>query len=54
MKIQSLIAFIILLINFSCIKTTNSEPMEIRYTSMNDVYGNYIFNFEDNISGIKK
>ena len=28
--------------------------MEIRYTSINDVYGTYIFNFEDNISGIKK
>ncbi|MFC6269830.1 hypothetical protein [Frigoriflavimonas asaccharolytica] len=27
--------------------------MKIRYTSINDVYGNYIFNFEDNITGIK-
>ena len=49
------LSFIILLvINFSCIKTTKSEPMKIRYTSINDVYGNYIFNFEDNIAGIKK
>lgn len=54
MKIQSLIAFVILLINFSCIKTPKSQSMEIRYTSINDVYGTYIFNFEDNISGIKK
>ena len=54
MKIKSLIAFVILLINFSCIKTTKPQSMEIRYTSMNDVYGNYIFNIEDNIFGIKK
>lgn len=54
MKIQSIIAFVILLINFSCIKTPKSQSMEIRYTSINDVYGTYIFNFEDNISGIKK
>lgn len=54
MKIKSLIAFVILLINFSCIKTTKSQSMKTRYTSINDVYGNYIFNFEDNIFGIKK
>lgn len=28
--------------------------MEIKYTSINDVYGNYVFNFQDNIEGIKK
>lgn len=54
MKIKSLIAFVILLINVSCIKTTKPQSMEIRYTSINDVYGNYIFNIEDNIFGIKK
>lgn len=28
--------------------------MEIQYTSINDVYGNYVFNFKDNTDGIKK
>ncbi|MGK6342030.1 hypothetical protein ACMGDK_07320 [Chryseobacterium sp. DT-3] len=28
--------------------------MEIKYTSINDVYGNYVFSFQDNINGIQK
>lgn len=54
MKIISIITSLILSININCSETTKSQPMEIKYISMNDLYGNYIFNFEDNISGIKK
>ncbi|MBV8326116.1 hypothetical protein [Chryseobacterium sp.] len=28
--------------------------MDIKYTSINDVYGNYVFNFKDSTDGIKK
>ncbi|MCX8523665.1 hypothetical protein OF897_06985 [Chryseobacterium formosus] len=28
--------------------------MEIKYTSMNDVYANYVFNYQDNIKGIQQ
>lgn len=54
MQLKSVILFVIILISFGCIKTAKLDSMEIKYTSMNDVYGNYIFNFEDNIAGIKK
>ncbi|MBO6183160.1 MAG: hypothetical protein J6O88_00515 [Chryseobacterium sp.] len=43
----------ILLISLSsCMKNT-AKNMEIRYTSINDVYGNYVFNFNDSTSGLK-
>lgn len=54
MKLKSLLAYLVLISTISCMKTADTKTMEIRYTSMNDVYGNYIFNFEDNADGIKK
>ncbi|KQS89915.1 hypothetical protein ASG21_13125 [Chryseobacterium sp. Leaf394] len=30
-----------------------ARNMEIRYTSINDVYGNYVFNFNDSTAGLK-
>lgn len=54
MQLKSVILFVIILISFGCKKTAKLDFMEIKYTSIYDAYGNYFFNFEDNIAGIKK
>jgi len=43
---------ILLITLSSCMKNT-VKNMEIRYTSINDVYGNYVFNFNDSTAGLK-
>lgn len=34
--------------------TPDREPMAIRYTAVNDVYANYVFNFKNDAAGIKQ
>ncbi|WP_347220120.1 hypothetical protein [Chryseobacterium sp.] len=44
---------ILLLINLVFCRKHPDKKMEIRYTSINDIYGNYVFNFKNSIDGIK-
>ncbi|MGE8552415.1 MAG: hypothetical protein ACN6OB_00585 [Chryseobacterium jejuense] len=45
---------ILLLINLTACMKHPAKNMEIKYTSINDVYGNYVFNFKDSTDGIKR
>lgn len=45
---------ILLLINLTACMKHPEKNMEIKYTSINDVYGNYVFNFKDSTEGIKR
>lgn len=45
---------ILLLINLTACMKHPAKNMEIQYTSINDVYGNYVFNFKDSTEGIKR
>ena len=42
------------LINMASCTKNEEKPMEIRYTSQNDVYANYVFNYQDDLKGIKQ
>ncbi|KFE97098.1 hypothetical protein [Chryseobacterium luteum] len=45
---------VLILTLLSCNNHQSNDKMEIKYTSINDFYANYVFNYEDNLKGLQK